>query len=104
MSQKLFLRHVDLIQTVVDYVCRKQGFSEDDREDFGSIVNIRMIENDYGILRELSGPVILPAKGNGPERTLQICSKHRRLRRVGSDELETLPATSATPDQFLVDA
>ncbi len=166
MSQKLFLRHVDLIQTVVDYVCRKQGFSEDDREDFGSIVNIRMIENDYGILREFRGQAqlktylvtvitrlgldyrnqkwgkwrpsaaakrlgdhairleaLLHRDGYSHEEAMEeICRTSDpspdktelealaarlpvRTKRqfVGSDELETLPATSATPDQELIE-
>lgn len=55
MSQELFLKNLNLIQKIVDSVCRRQQLHGDKREEFASFVNLKLIDNDYAILRKHRG-------------------------------------------------
>lgn len=50
-SSELWTANRGLIRKAVDFVCRRYRFDIDDAEDFASVVNLRLIENDYAILR-----------------------------------------------------
>jgi RNA polymerase sigma factor (sigma-70 family) len=50
--QRLLTDHLDLIEQIVRTTGRRRHLSATEREDFASFVHIRLIENDYGILRK----------------------------------------------------
>lgn len=47
--------HIDLIEQVVEWTCRRQRFSREDAEDFRSNVFLKLIQNDYAVLRKFRG-------------------------------------------------
>jgi RNA polymerase sigma factor for flagellar operon FliA len=51
-GEALLVCHLRDIQTVITFVCRRNGLREADAEDFSSEVLLRIIENDYAILRK----------------------------------------------------
>lgn len=51
----LFLTHLTHIEKVASHAYRKRGFSPEETEDFVSLVNEKIIENDYSILRKFQG-------------------------------------------------
>lgn len=62
MSPEALLRdNLPLIERVIAGVCRRSGLRDADAEDFGSIVKIALIENDYAILRGYEGRAPLGA-------------------------------------------
>jgi RNA polymerase sigma factor (sigma-70 family) len=50
--KQLLLDHLDLIAQIVRTTGRRRHLSATEREEFGSFVNIRLIEDDYAILRK----------------------------------------------------
>ena len=50
-ASELLTANRGLIGKAVDFVCRRYRFDIDDAEEFASVVNLRLIENDYAILR-----------------------------------------------------
>jgi RNA polymerase sigma factor (sigma-70 family) len=50
--ERLLLDHLDLIDQIVRTVGRRRHLSATDREDFASFVHLRMIDDDYAILRK----------------------------------------------------
>ena len=50
--QRLLLNHLDLINQIVRTVGRRRHLSPTEREDFASFVHLRMVEDDYAILRK----------------------------------------------------
>jgi RNA polymerase sigma factor (sigma-70 family) len=52
---QLLVSQLALIDDVVGFVARRHRLSPQDREDFGSIVRMRLIENDYRVLRQFRG-------------------------------------------------
>jgi RNA polymerase sigma factor for flagellar operon FliA len=50
--QRLLLDHLDLINQIVRTVGRRRHLSGAEREDFASFVHLRLIEDDYAILRK----------------------------------------------------
>lgn len=48
----LFLQELETIERAIRYTCRRAGLREADAEDFGSWVKLRIIENDYAVLRK----------------------------------------------------
>ncbi|HEX8411825.1 MAG TPA: sigma-70 family RNA polymerase sigma factor [Thermoanaerobaculia bacterium] len=50
-ASELLTANRELIRKAVDFVCRRYRFDIDDAEDFASVVNLRLIEHDYAILR-----------------------------------------------------
>lgn len=51
----LFVSNLALIEHVVDRVCRRARVYDADAEDFASQVKLRLLENDYAILRKWEG-------------------------------------------------
>src|SRR5215472_1056914 len=54
-SQQLFLTNLPTIEALVQMVARQQRMSWAEAEEFASIVRLRLIENDYAILRKFRG-------------------------------------------------
>jgi RNA polymerase sigma factor (sigma-70 family) len=50
--QRLLLDHLDLINQIVRTVGRRRHLSASEREDFASFVHLRMVDDDYAILRK----------------------------------------------------
>ena len=50
--QRLLLDHLDLVDQIVRTTGRRRHLSAAEREDFASFVNLRLIEDDYAILRK----------------------------------------------------
>ena len=53
--QRLLLDHLDLIAQIVRTTGRRRHLSAAEREDFASYVNLRLIDDDYAILRKFQG-------------------------------------------------
>ncbi len=51
----LFERHQSLIARVVHFACRRGSFGPDEAADFASVVNLKLIDDDYAILRKFQG-------------------------------------------------
>ena len=49
--EALFRANLGVIERVVDRVCRHAGLRDADADDFASVVNLALIEDDYAILR-----------------------------------------------------
>lgn len=50
-----FLQHLADIERVVSSVCRRAGMTDDQVEEFSAEVKLRLVENDYGLLRKFKG-------------------------------------------------
>jgi RNA polymerase sigma factor (sigma-70 family) len=50
--QRLLIEHLDLINQIVRTTGRRRHLSATEREDFASFVSLRLIEDDYAILRK----------------------------------------------------
>jgi len=50
--ETFFLDNLSLIERVIAFVCRKFGLSGADAEDFGSSSKLKIIEDDYAVLRK----------------------------------------------------
>jgi RNA polymerase sigma factor (sigma-70 family) len=50
--QRLLLDHLDLINQIVRTVGRRRHLSTAEREDFASFVHLRLVDDDYAILRK----------------------------------------------------
>lgn len=47
--------HLPLIERVIASICRRHGCSPDEAEDFDATVKLRLVEDDYAILRKFQG-------------------------------------------------
>jgi RNA polymerase sigma factor (sigma-70 family) len=52
---ELFLRELDTIEQAIGFACRRGKLYGADAEDFASIVKLKLIENDYAVLRKFEG-------------------------------------------------
>ncbi len=50
-----FLDNLDLIEAIIAAVCRRNNLYGADADDFASTVKLKLIEDDYGVLRKFSG-------------------------------------------------
>jgi RNA polymerase sigma factor (sigma-70 family) len=50
--QRLLIDHLDLIRQIVRTTGRRRHLSATEREDFASFVNLRLVEDNYAILRK----------------------------------------------------
>ena len=50
--QRLLIDHLDLVHQIVRTTGRRRHLSPSERDEFGSFVNLRLVENDYAILRK----------------------------------------------------
>jgi RNA polymerase sigma factor for flagellar operon FliA len=53
---KLFLDNLPLIERVIDSVCRRKGCRGEEKEDFASVVRLKLMEDGYARLRKFKGP------------------------------------------------
>lgn len=54
-AEHLLLQHLDLLDRLTPFAARRNGFPEADREDLDSWIKLRLIGNDYSILRKFRG-------------------------------------------------
>ena len=52
---ELFLAHLPHIDKVVAHLCRKHHFQKEECEDFRGRVRVKLIEDDYAIIRKFKG-------------------------------------------------
>ena len=50
--QRLLLDHLDLVDQIVRTIGRRRHLSATERDDFASFVNLRLVDDDYAILRK----------------------------------------------------
>ena len=50
--QRLLLDHLDLVDQIVRTIGRRRHLSATERDDFASFVNLRLVEDNYAILRK----------------------------------------------------
>jgi RNA polymerase sigma factor (sigma-70 family) len=50
--QRLLLDHLDLVDQIVRNIGRRRHLSPTERDDFASFVHLRLVEDDYAILRK----------------------------------------------------
>ncbi|HEX6086583.1 MAG TPA: sigma-70 family RNA polymerase sigma factor [Thermoanaerobaculia bacterium] len=50
-ARELLAANRVLIEKAVAFVCRRYRFNPDDAEEFVSLVNLKLVENDYAVLR-----------------------------------------------------
>lgn len=48
-------QHLETVQEVISYVCRRRGIRGEEAEDFRSWVMVRLLDNDRRVLREFRG-------------------------------------------------
>jgi RNA polymerase sigma factor (sigma-70 family) len=53
--ERLFLDHLPQIEKVIESVCRRHHLQREDAQDFASMVKVKLIEDDYGVLRKFAG-------------------------------------------------
>jgi RNA polymerase sigma factor (sigma-70 family) len=51
-AEGLFLEELETIERAIRFACRRASFYGPDAEDFGSYVKLKLIENDYGVIRK----------------------------------------------------
>jgi RNA polymerase sigma factor for flagellar operon FliA len=51
LPEEIFHENLSLIDRVVDRVCRRARIFDADAEDFTSLVKLRLIDNDYAVIR-----------------------------------------------------
>lgn len=54
-AESLFLAHLSTIDRIVAILCARHGLTGADAEDFGAWVRMRIMEDDYAMLRKFSG-------------------------------------------------
>lgn len=58
---EFFLANLPHIEKVVAQTCRRCRFRKEEAEDFSSLVMIKLMENDYAVLRKFQGECDLSA-------------------------------------------
>jgi RNA polymerase sigma factor (sigma-70 family) len=53
--EALFLSQLGWIERVVAAICRRHGLARDDADDFASWTTLKLIEDDYAVLRKFRG-------------------------------------------------
>lgn len=54
-GESVFVSQLDVIERVIAFTCRRHRLSSTEADDFASHVKLRLIENDYAILRRFQG-------------------------------------------------
>ncbi len=54
-AEEQFLAHLDVIEDVIRFVCRRRRSRPDEADDFRSFVHLRLIADDYAVLRKFKG-------------------------------------------------
>ena len=53
--ESLFLDNLALIERIVASTCRRNRLTKEESEDFASVVKLKLIADDYGVLRKFTG-------------------------------------------------
>lgn len=53
--EDFFLRHLPLIEEIIEFCCRRAHLKPEEAEDFGGRVKIRFIEDGYAVVRQFEG-------------------------------------------------
>jgi RNA polymerase sigma factor for flagellar operon FliA len=53
--EQLFLSELASIERLISWVCARRGLRGADAEDFGSVVKLRLIQNDYEVFAKFQG-------------------------------------------------
>lgn len=53
--QDLFLAHLDLIERVISFTCRRHGVRSEEAEELASVVKTKLVEEDYAVFRKFEG-------------------------------------------------
>jgi RNA polymerase sigma factor (sigma-70 family) len=54
-AEKLFLSHLSLIERITSFVCHRNRVTGAEAEDFCSTVKLKLIEDDYAVIRKFEG-------------------------------------------------
>ncbi len=54
-ASELLTANLAVIERTVAFACRRYRLTQDDAEEFAAIVNLRLVEDDYSILRKYEG-------------------------------------------------
>jgi RNA polymerase sigma factor for flagellar operon FliA len=49
--REILLANLSLIEQIISLICRRKGMSPDAIEEFSSVAKLRLVENDYAIIR-----------------------------------------------------
>lgn len=60
-AERLFLDHLLVIDRIILSIARRQRLTKEEAEDFASVVKVKLIANDYEVLRSYQGLSSLPA-------------------------------------------
>lgn len=53
--ERLLVESLPLVDRVVAFIARRNGLSAADRDELGSVVRLKLVENDHNILRKFEG-------------------------------------------------
>jgi RNA polymerase sigma factor (sigma-70 family) len=53
--EQLFLNHMRTVTGIVTFIARRRGLTADESDEFGSHVNLKLIEDDYAVFRKFRG-------------------------------------------------
>ncbi|HEX7241210.1 MAG TPA: sigma-70 family RNA polymerase sigma factor [Longimicrobiaceae bacterium] len=59
-AEALFLENLARIERIAASLCRRNGLSGDEADDFGSWARMKLVEDDYAVLRKFRGESALP--------------------------------------------
>lgn len=54
-ADELLTSNLPLIERAIAFACRRNQLSPEDAEEFGAVVKLRLVENDYAVLRAHEG-------------------------------------------------
>jgi len=54
-SQALYVEHLDVINRISESLCRRNGVRDADAEDFAAEVRLKLLQDDYAVLRKFRG-------------------------------------------------
>lgn len=54
-AEATFLEHLEFIERVIGFLAKRHGLPRQEAEDMGSWVKVKLIENDYAVIRKYRG-------------------------------------------------
>jgi RNA polymerase sigma factor (sigma-70 family) len=54
-GQALLLAHLEVVERAITFVCRRHHLSSAEADDFASLVKLKLVEDDYSVLRKFQG-------------------------------------------------
>lgn len=101
---QLFLKSRPLIEKLIAFCCRQSRFSREDAQDFSSWVMVKLIDDDYGVLRKFEGRCSLTTfLSTVIQRLAQDYRNHLWGKRRASAEAERLGPVAIRLEQLLLD-